>query len=186
MKKIINFLAYLFMLGPPRALRLHAEAQEKGGELHGMPVWMVFTVEFLVRTGIFLVLSWGLQEALGNELFRRFKVYFLVFAVFGAGILHTTVYFFCFEVMWGVWSKVSLGRVYRIGRNLGYSVIPPFPAAGVVLAWQEYNHIPLFQGEWVQSTFFATWAAMLVLGMIEALMAKRKPLGIVLGRSGRG
>ncbi len=183
MKNLIKLLAYLVMLGPPHALRIHADAQEKGGELDGLPLWVVFGAEFFVRTGIFLVVSWGLQETLGHELFRRFQVFFLVAAVFASGLLHTTVYFYCFGVMWGVWSKARIGRVYRFGRNLAYSVIPAFPAAGAVLLWQEYNQINLFQGDWVEIAFFASWAAMALLGMAEALFAKRKPLGIVLGQT---
>lgn len=180
MKNLINILSYLLMLGPPRALQIHADAQEQGGELDGMPVWLVYAAELVMRTGVFLVISWGLQEALSHEIFRRFQVFFLIVAVFVSGFVHTAVHLYCFGMMWGVWSKIVVGRVYRTGRNLSYSIIPAFPAAGAVLVWQDHNQIALFQGDLVENTFFATWVIMALLGVAEALLVKRKPLGIVL------
>lgn len=183
MKNPIRLLAYVVLLGPPHALQIHADAQNKGGELDGLPVWMVFGAEFLMRASVFLMISWGLQEVLGNETFRRFQVFFLIGAVFASGFVHTTVYFYCFFIKWEIWPKSRLGRVYRMGRNLAYSVIPAFFTSGLMLGWQEYNQMPLFQGHLVETTFFIVWGGMAVLGVIEAILVKRKPLGIVVAQS---
>ncbi|MFM2263292.1 MAG: hypothetical protein RI959_1968 [Pseudomonadota bacterium] len=179
MRKLIVILGYMSLLGPPHAIRIHSEAQGGGGELDGLPLWIVAAVELMVRAGMLLVISWGLQEALSHETFRRFQVFFLLMAVFASGVVHTLVHYYCFGLKWGKWAHARLRRTYRLGRNLAYSVVPAFPVAGAVLVWQELNQIALFQGQVVESVFFGTWLMMALLGVTEALVAKRMPHGIV-------
>lgn len=178
MKSIIFFLGYISMLGLPHALRLHSEAQGKGDELDGSPLWLVVLAELMMRAGFLLIISWILQESLGHEVFRRFQVFFLLMAFFVSGTLHTLCYYYCYGIKLGKWSKARLQLVYRLGRNLTYSVIPGFPVAGVVLIWQELNQIELFKGNVVELGFFSMWFFMMFIGIVEALFAKRMPRGL--------
>lgn len=178
MRKLIVVLGYVSMLGPPHAIRLHAEAQGTGGELDGIPLWLAVVAEFMVRSGIFLVISWIFQVALSNEEFRRFQVFNLLIAVYVSGAVHTLIHMYCFGLMWGRWSNTRVQRTYRLGRNLVYSVIPAFPAAGLVLIWQEFNQMPLFHGQEVKWAFLGTWISVAVLGFLQALLVKRTPYGV--------
>lgn len=178
MRKPIVALGYVSMLGPPHAIRLHAEAQGTGGELDGVPLWLAVAAEFMVRSGIFLVISWMFQVALSNEEFRRFQVFNLLIAVYVSGAVHTLIHLYCFGLKWGRWPDARVHRTYRLGRNLVYSVIPAFPAAGLVLIWQEFNQIPLFQGQWVEWVFLGTWVSVAVLGLLQAFLVRRTPHGI--------
>lgn len=178
MKSIIFFLGYISMLGLPHALRLHSEAQGKGDELDGLPLWLVVLAELVMRAGFLLIISWGLQETLGHEVFRRFQVFFLLMTVFASGSLHTLCYYYCYGIKLRRWSNERLQVVYRLGRNMAYSVIFGFPAAGVVLIWQELNQIELFKGNVVELVFFGTWLFMMLVGVVEALFVKRMPRGV--------
>lgn len=178
MRRLIVALGYVFMLGPPHAIRIHTEAQGTGGELDGVPLWMAVAAEFIARSGMFLVISWMFQVALSNEEFRRFQVFNLLIAVYVSGAIHTLIHVYCFGLKWGRWSNARVHRTYRLGRNLVYSVIPAFPAAGLVLIWQEFNQIPLFQGQWVEWVFLGVWSAVAVLGLLQAFVVKRTPHGV--------
>ena len=178
MRRLIVALGYISMLGPPHAIRLHAEARGTGGELDGVPLWLAVAAEFMVRSGIFLVISWMFQVALSNEEFRRFQVFNLLIAVYVSGAVHTLIHLYCFGFKWGRWSNARVHMIYRLGRNLVYSVIPAFPAAGLVLIWQEFNQMPLFQGPWVEWVFLGTWVSVAVLGLLQAFLVNRTPHGI--------
>jgi hypothetical protein len=177
-RQLFVALGYVSMMGPPHAIRLHTEAQGSGEELDGVPLWVAVAAEFIVRSGIFLVASWVLQMAVSNEDFRRFQVFQLLIAVYGAGALHTLIHIYCFGLKYKTWPYIKLVRVYRLGRNLAYSIIPALFAAGLVLLWQEYNQIALFDGDWVTWVFGGTWTALAILGLLQAWLFKRMPLGI--------
>lgn len=178
MRRLFVALGYVSMIGPPHAIRLHAEAQGSGDELDGVPLWLAVAAEFMVRSGIFLVASWALQVAMSNEDFRRFQVFQLLIAVYGAGAVHTLIHMYCFGVKYKTWPYLKLLRIYRLGRNLVYSIIPALLAAGLVLLWQEYNQIELFEGDWVAWAFGSTWMMLVVLGLLQAWWFKRIPHGI--------
>jgi hypothetical protein len=177
-RDLIQGIGYILLLGPPRAIKMHADAQGTGGELDGFAQWSVVCLELMVRAGVLLVLSWALQEALGHEVFRRFQVTFLLMALAVSGVLHTVVHYYCFGMKKRHWSIKQRMRVYRLGRNLTYSVIPAFPFAGVVLLWQEVNRVPLFHGNIVELTFIGVWVFAAVLGFAEGLWATRIPTGV--------
>jgi hypothetical protein len=47
-----------------------------------------------------------------------------------------------------------------------------------MLWWQDMNHIPLFLGEVVWQISGLAWLIFLVLGFLEAVFAKRVPMGL--------
>jgi FlaA1/EpsC-like NDP-sugar epimerase len=178
MRRLFVALGYVSMIGPPHAMRLHAEAQGTGDELDGAPLWLAVVAEFMVRSGIFLVASWILQVIVSNEDFRRFQVFNLLIAVYAAGAVHTLIHIYCFGLKHKKWTYASLLRIYRLGRNMVYSIVPALLAAGLVLLWQDYNQMELFEGDWVGLVFVGTWTVLLVLGLLEAFLFRRMPVGI--------
>lgn len=178
MRRLLAALFYVLMLGPPHAIRLHAEAQGTGDELDGVPLWLAVAAEFMLRAGIFLVVAWGFQSSVSSEDFRRFHGETLLVAVYVAGVVHTLIYTYCFGVMWRRRTRSKVLRTYRIMRNLVYSIIPALLAAGLVLKWQDYNQIALFYGNWVEWIFLGVWLVVAVLGLLEALLVNNTPHGI--------
>jgi len=181
LSSLFFILGYVSLVGPPRAIDIHARAQESGGELAGQPLLLVVAAEYVLRGGMFMVMTFGLREIISDGLFERYKIFLFLGALVASGALHTVIYYICFgrrKSKSKFKSKAQLARVYRLGRNLSYSVLPGFLSAGVCVMWQELNQIKLFSGDLVYYAFFGTWGAVAVLGLLEAYIVHRRPMGL--------
>jgi hypothetical protein len=124
---------------------------------------------------VFLVFGAALESLLGEDLFETYHLDIFLGALIVAGLVHSGFYFLAFGVM----SRVSVAhRVYRVGRNLTYAVIPPFVAAVIAMIWQDMHQRPLLEGELVEVVFFWTWGLFAVLGLVESMVVSRCPLGL--------
>lgn len=176
-------------MGPPQAVYLHRSAQGTRTELDGLPLWLVVLAEFAVRATIFTFSVFVAQEWIGVEDFHVYQLTFFAYVVAVSGAAHTLIYYLTLGVGAKRWSFSRMQRVYRLGRNLTYSVAPAVAASLATLWWQDLHHIPLFSGGTVEQVGVSVAAAFMVLGVGEALLVKRIPTGLELDaslfRSGR-
>lgn len=175
-----SVLGYLSMVGPPRALHLHRRAHADGGELAGQPLLVVVIIEAMVRGGILLMTAVAIESMIGKGNFDIYRIDWLFGALLGAGVLHTTAYYF-FVGRSDPGGAKTKRRLYRLCRNLAYSVVPGFGSSVVAIVWQHINQIDLFSGDVVELTYFMTFALAAVIGTIEALVANREPSGLNQG-----
>ena len=169
-------LGYILLVGPPRAIAIRENADRYNDELQGKPVRVVMLFEFILRAGIFLVIAASIESLLGDYLFERYQIDFFLLSLIIAGVIHTLTYYFGYCYLES--QNPSVYRIYRLGRNFAYAIVPAFVAAGLVLIWQDFNHIELFSDDWVENTFIVTWALFILMGLLEALLMKRIPTGL--------
>jgi hypothetical protein len=169
-------LGYVFLVGPPRAVEISAQANAVGDELQGKPIWVVILIEFIFRSGIFLVIAASFESFLGDLLYEQYRLDLFLGSLILAGLIHTFSYYVSYCVLH--FPGHSLSRVYRLGRNFAYAIVPAFFAAGLVLIWQDINEIELFSGDYFEQVFFGTWSFFVLMGLAEALLMKRIPTGL--------
>ena len=169
-------LGYILLVGPPRAIAIRENADRYNDELQGKPVRVVMLFEFMLRAGIFLVIAASIESLLGDYLFERYQIDFFLLSLIIAGVIHTLTYYFGYCYLES--QNPSVYRIYRLGRNFAYAIVPAFVAAGLVLIWQDFNHIELFSDDWVENTFIVTWSLFILMGLMEALLMKRIPTGL--------
>ncbi len=178
MSPSLRVIGYVSLLGPPRAIFLHAQAKGTGSELDGVPLWLAVAAELIIRGVIYVLTIFLLQEIMGRQDFHRYQMSYFATGLGVAGICHTLIYFL--TLGWGVshWQLSSMQRAYRLGRNLTYSVAPTLATMIGVLWWQDMNHIPLFQGQlfWQIPSFVGL--VFVALGILEAVFVKRVPTGL--------
>jgi len=63
-------------------------------------------------------------------------------------------------------------KLYRLGRNLSYAVLPAILAAICALIIQSYNQIELFSGLVVMEAFGLVYLMFSLVGIIEAFVQK--------------
>ncbi len=69
-------------------------------------------------------------------------------------------------------------RIYRLMRNLCYAAIPGLVTVLPLLAWRWRLEQPPFEDGVVFQVYLVTTLLMVVVGVIEALVMRRKPLGL--------
>jgi hypothetical protein len=177
LSRILFIVGYLSMVGPPRAVGIHSRAQANNGELAGKPLFLVVLIELMLRAGLLIVTAFAVTELVGREAYERYRGDMFLIGLVVSGCVHTLFYYVCFDLLHARLGQ-SVTRLYRVGRNLAYAVVPAFFTSGVALAWQEMNQRHLFSGDLVTNTFLGTWVVMVLIGMIEALLVNRHPLGL--------
>jgi hypothetical protein len=165
-------------MGPPQAVYMHRSAQGTQSELDGLPLPLVLLTEFLMRAAIFTLGVYAAGEWMGSETFHRYHLTYFALAIAASGALHTLIYYFALGVGAQYWSFSSMQRLYRLGRNLTYSVSPALLAALATLWWQDLRHIPLFDGDTVWLVSASVWIFFLLLGLCEAMFVRRIPTGL--------
>ncbi len=173
---LLFIIGYVLLVGPPRAVEISANAKDSDDELHAKPIWMVILAEFILRSGIFLVIAASIEAVLGDYLYELYHLDLFLGSLILAGIIHTFSYYasYCFMGSKGH----SMSRFYRLGRNFAYAIVPAFVAAGLVLVYQDINDLQYFDYQQVEIIFFITWAFFVFLGLFEALFMKRIPMGL--------
>jgi hypothetical protein len=169
-------IGYVLLVGPPRAVEISNYANDAGDELRGKPIWVVILTEFVFRSGIFLIFAASIESLLGDQRYEQYQLDLFLGSLIFAGLIHTFSYYASYCLTYS--SGHSLSRVYRLGRNFAYAILPAFMAAVVVLTWQDINDIELFSGGYIERVFFVTWCSFVILGLFEALLMKRIPTGL--------
>ena len=174
--KMLYFIGYMLLIGPPRAIEILDKANNQQGELAGQSLWQVIVIEFVVRSGLFLIVAVLVEALVGDLAFEIYKMDLFFAALILAGVVYSLFYFIAFGL-----NPEKIGkrcRLYRIGRNFSYAVVPAFPAAGLALFWQQINQQTLFSGNLVSQVFLLTWGIFILAGLIEALIVFRQPMGL--------
>jgi hypothetical protein len=174
----LRIIGYISLLGPPRAIFLHEKAKGTGGELDGLPIWLVVLAEFIIRGAMYLMAIFLLQELVGRHDFYRYQLTYFSATLGLAGILHTMIYFLTLCCGVKHWSLSTMQYTYRLGRNLTYTVPPALVTLLCMLWWQDMNHIPLFQGELVWQISGLAWLVFVLIGFVQAVIAKSIPTGL--------
>jgi hypothetical protein len=174
----LRIIGYATLMGPPQALYLHRSAQGTRSELDGLPLWLVLFTEFLVRATIFTLGVFFVGEWMGAEIFLLYRVTYFAIAMAVSGAVHTVIYYLTMGVGAKYWQFSTMQRLYRLGRNLTYSVAPALVAALATLVWQDLRYIPLFEGDTVWRISAAVWGLFMLLGVCEAMFVKRIPTGL--------
>jgi hypothetical protein len=174
-RSLLFIIGYLSLVGPPRAAEIKIAADKNKDELAGKPFWVVLVVEFIFRSGLFLGLAVMLQSFIGDRNYELYQVDLFLGALIVAGLVHSGFYFLAFR---RYQSASGCERIYRLGRNFAYAMIPGFIAAGLVLLWQDLNMVELYSQNLVPKVFLATTAVFLLAGLLEGLLARRKPMGL--------
>lgn len=174
----LRIIGYATLMGPPQALYLHRSAQGTRSELDGLPLWLVLFTEFLLRATVFTLGVFLVSEWLGAEIFLIYKVTYFAIAMAVSGAVHTVIYYLTLGIGAKYWQFSTMQRLYRLGRNLTYSVAPALVAALATLVWQDLRYIPLFDGETVWRISASVWGVFLLLGICEAMFVKRIPTGL--------
>jgi hypothetical protein len=174
----LRIIGYATLMGPPQALYLHRSAQGTRSELDGLPLWLVLVTEFLTRAAIFTLGVFSAEEWMGSETFHRYQLAYFGMAMVASGAIHTLIYYLTLGIGAQYWQFSTMQRIYRLGRNVTYSVSPALMVALATLWWQDLHNIPLFDGETVWRISASVWGVFLLLGICEAMFVKRIPTGL--------
>jgi hypothetical protein len=174
----LRIIGYATLIGPPQALYLHRSAQGTHSELDGLPLWLVLFTEFLLRATVFTLGVFLVGEWMGAEIFHLYRLAYFAIAMAVSGAAHTVIYYITLGVGAKYWQFSTMQRLYRLGRNLTYSVAPALVAALATLVWQDLRYIPLFEGDTVWRISAAVWGLFMLLGVSEAMFVNRIPTGL--------
>lgn len=172
--QMFYWLCYLAFVAPPRALAIKEKADRNNSELSGRSVLSVSTIEITIRIGLILLLATSIESILGDKLYESllFDKLFLLLLV--TGILHSGIYILCFNL---VDIKNSTHHIYRIGRNICYTVLV---AVGIELICNALELFKIFQFDerLLQILVLSGSVITFVIGVIEAFVAVGAPSAI--------
>lgn len=175
--RTVSFIiGYVLMVGPPRAFDIQASQNRPDSELYNKPISVILLVEFIARSGVFLILVTSLESLAGRYFFEIYNADMITGILILAGIVHAITFFLVFQCLQV--SSSSLVRLYRLGRNFAYSILPALLVFFVLLHWQFINQVQQPDQSFVKTLFLFTWACFLFAGLLEAIIKQGIPVGL--------
>lgn len=168
---------YLLMIAPPRAFDIKLRQTATQGELARYPTYLIMAIELVVRVAIILILAAGIEVAIGNTLYETHKIDVFFVTLVASGTLHSAAFFLIFKSTQGYQVSASVAALYRVIRNSCYAILTGFFSVLPVLIWNWDHEIPPYNDGLAVQLYTWTVSAFLVLGIIEARMMERTPLG---------
>ena len=183
-EKVLQFVnlfytvGYLLLITPPRAIDLTVSHRISSGELAKQPLWVVMLIELLIRVALILLVAVGLESVFGDAAYETYWIDTLFIIIVMQGAFHSLFYYCLLGYLRETIGLMLAMRIYRLMRNLCYAVIPGFLAVVPLLIWKwKQEHLPFEDGLEFQ-LYSVTTLLMIVLGVVEAMVVKRKPLGL--------
>ncbi len=176
--KLFHLLGYLLLIAPPHAIDLTVSESARQGELAKQPLFIVMLAELLIRVAFILIMAAGIESLLSNAIYETYMLDTVFSMIVGLGVCHSLFYYiFPGYLRTYIGSRASM-KIYRLLRNLCYAPIPGLVAVMPLLIWKwKLEQMPFDDGLVFQVYYFTT-LLMIAAGLIEALVMKRKPLGL--------
>lgn len=174
----LNVLGFVFLISPPRAIDLTASQRASQGELAKQPLFIIMLVELMIRIAGILLLATSLEFLLGNRFYETIKLDTGFSIIVAQGVLHSLCYYLTLGYLKAYIGITTAMRIYRLLRNLCYSVLPGFAVILPIVLWRTGHEEPLYADGIVFQIYIAVTVAMMIIGEIEALVMQRKPLGL--------
>lgn len=183
-EKVLRFVSlfhavgYVLLITPPRAIDLTVSQRTQRGELARQPLFVVMLIELLIRIALILLVAVGLEALVGDTIYETYRVDMMFSVIVILGASHSLFYFLLLGYLRKTIGLRLAMRFYRLMRNLCYALIPGFLAVIPLLLWKwKQGHLP-FEDGLVFLVYFFTTLLMIGFGVVEALVMKRKPLGL--------
>jgi len=172
------FAGYLLLISPPRAIDLTVSQREQQGELSRWPLFSVMLVELSIRIALILLVAAGLELAIGELVYETylFDVFFGVLVALGS--VHSLFYLLLLGYLPAYSGRAVALRLYRLARNLCYAAIPGFAVVAPLLLWKPHRGQQPFDDGLVFVVYLLTSLLMVALGVFEAMLVRRRPLGL--------
>jgi hypothetical protein len=181
MRSLVRFfylLGYVLLVSPPRAIDLTAAERAQRGELSKQPLLVVMLVEFLIRLAFVLMLAVVLESLMTKTVYETYLLDMVFSMIAFLGACHSLFYYLllgCLRDAIGL--KVAL-RLYRLLRNLCYAALPGLAVVVPLLVWKWKLGEPPFTDGVILQVYLGTTALMVIAGVVEAWVMRRKPLGL--------
>ena len=175
---LFHVVGYVLLITPPRAIDLTVSQRMQRGELDRQPLFVVMLVELLIRIALILLVAVGLESIFGDTAYETYRIdtMFIIIVILGAS--HSLFYYFLLGYLREAIGLRLAMRIYRLMRNLCYAAIPGFLVVVPLLIWKwKQDHLP-FEDALVFQVYYVTTLLMIAFGVLEALLMKRKPLGL--------
>ncbi|MCP3688098.1 MAG: hypothetical protein GY784_06765, partial [Gammaproteobacteria bacterium] len=166
------------LIAPPHAIDLTQSESANQGELAKQPLFIVLLTELLIRMALLLIIAVLSESLLSNTVYSTYMLdtVFTIFA--GLGVCHSFAYFLLLGYLRTYIGSRPAMKLYRLLRNLCYAPIPGLLAVMPLLLWKwELEQMPFDDGL-VFQVYYLTTLLMIAAGLVEALVMKRKPLGL--------
>jgi|GEM_PF-821103 hypothetical protein len=173
---------YFFMVAPPRSFKIKARQQKTQGELANLPIYIIMAIELVVRFAIILLIAASIESLIGNTLYETNRIDVFFGVVMAIGTLHSITFYLIFSS--AVLSS-TLTFFYRLIRNTCYALLSGFIPVIPVLILKWAHQLPPFEGGIALQLYSWTAAFFLLVGIIEAKIMVRMPLGTHLINSSR-
>jgi len=174
---LLFFAGYVMFLGPPRAYEIAEKQRANRGELASQPLWVVLLVEAMFRGVLLVGVATIVESFLGKAWYSWLRIDQSVAVLLVAGLIHMLVYYLVFKSRQRR-RKAMVGRVYRLLRNIGYAMTPGLAVVTIFLAFDRLKATPDLTEDDLYTTYAVTTVIFLVIGMVEALLVKRRPSGL--------
>jgi len=167
-RKILFAIGYVSLLGPSQAIAIKKHADRNTTELSGIYYFHILIYETALRLSLFLILVFLVEYFMDDDYFSLFRIDLFFFLLLGAGLMHQVFYY-----IGVIFLKNHLGmRLYRLGRNMSYAIVPAILSAIGILIIQSYNQIEPYSGLMVVEVSGLVYVLFSLAGIIEALVQK--------------
>lgn len=174
---LLFFAGYILFLGPPRAHEIAQQQRANSGELASQPLCVVLLVEAMFRGVLLVGLATVVESFLGRGWYSWLRIDQSIAVLLVAGLIHMLVYYVVFKLRQRR-RKAMLGRLYRLLRNMSYAMTPGLAVVTIFLAFDRLKATPELTERDLYTTYVVTTVIFLVIGMVEALLVKRRPAGL--------
>ncbi|MFK5986732.1 MAG: hypothetical protein QM479_15095 [Pseudomonadota bacterium] len=164
-------LGYISLLGPPRSIEIKNQSAKNYSELSLSPLAFILVAETAMRASLFLIIGVSLEYFMGDAFYELYQLDFVLGCFIVMGLIHISFYYL--GIILFLPKNYALGmRLYRLGRNITYAILPAFFAAIIALLIQNLDQIEPFTDNFVEYSFAIVFFVFSVLGIVESITQK--------------
>ena len=173
-RQILFVAGYVSLLGPSQAIMIKKNADKNRTELSDTHYFYILIYETALRLSLFLIMIFLVEYSMDDDYFSLFRLDLFFFLFLGAGLMHQIFYYIGVVIL-----KTPFGmKLYRLGRNLSYAILPAILTAVGALIIQNYNQIEPFSGLFVVKASGLVYLIFSLIGTIEAFVQTGSAISI--------
>ena len=123
-----------------------------------------------MRAGFFIIISYIIEFLFGEHNFELLKLDYFLACIIIAGVIHIISYYIGLVIFreWGY-------KLYRLGRNTCYAIVPALIATIIALSYQWQNQSELYSGTLIKDVITIVYTLFLCIGIVESVSMQGQP-----------
>lgn len=171
-----SLAGYLLLISPPRIYKANNQTATSE-EIKNTPKFIIFIVEFMIRTLSLVCLSAITEYYITKEIYDMYFLDLVLMFIVLSGLIHNAAYFIFFNKNESDSKRFRL-LFYRLIRNLSYIPLVIVMAGIPFFTYEIISNVKPLTSIYFVKLIYYFFPILFLISLAEAVLSKQKPLGV--------